>query len=484
MNVVPIPQRSSNLDAEQALLGAIMLNNEAYDIAIKAGLREDDFTEMAHAEIFRAAGRLIEGERVVNPVTLKTALPDVDIAPNLSISQYLARLAVEAVSIVNVPDYADAIIKEWVRNEFSQCSQLYAQAAQMRDDLELADQIEEIDARLQAARARLAGEDADGKSFAKVAPSSLDATLKAKSGEKAFGIDYHIPPLKQLIGPLMGGTAIVVGGLTKHGKSALAQQISRGAADEGHPVFYYSGEMSAEELAMREKARDTGISVKRQSEGALTDTEAETLFHASQKVGKLPITVQDRRCTVDQLIAQVRALKKASRGVMPVVVVDSMLLLDRNRFERRMNEYEFADYVMDKFKATARSLNLPVIVLAQLKKNTIEKDRRYAIKRDVAYFKQAISRRPRASDLYGSVEKHADHVVIVFNPEVVLKDMEPAEGTDEYVFWEDVLSSVKDRAEILLSLSRSAQWPARRTVHWSGVRHHFAFQSDVQRNLF
>lgn len=477
-------EKQANLDAEQAILGAILTNNEAYDVATAAGLLPEHFSEEMHGDVFRAAGKLIDAGKVAHPVTVKTYLPDGEVVSGLTISQYLARLAAEAVTIVNVPDYASAIIATWAVNECTACSQLMAEAALIKDDLKLADELDAIEARFQAARRCLNGQTGEGRSFADCAPQSLQATLDAMSGKTLVGIDYKVPPLMQLIGPAVPGSLIVIGGLTKHGKSALAQQMARGSADQGHPVLYYSGEMDASELTMREKARDTEISVKHQREGKLSDRDAERLALSSQTIGKLPITVQDRRRTIDQFLREARTFCKRHRSITPLIVVDSMLLFDRSRAEYRMSDVEYADYVCDKLKATARDIGVPIVVLGQLKKNTIERDRRYTVKQDARYFQQIIARRPRASDLYGSVEKHADHVVIVYNAEVVLRDLEPAEGTDEYLAWESVLGDVEHKADILLSLSRSAQWPARRTVNWSGVRHHFSFQRDAQQGFF
>ena len=473
-----------NLDAECALLGAILMNNDAYAAACSQGLTPHDFGEDIHSEIFSAAGRLIDAGKIVNPVTIKGSVPDIQIGDKTT-AQYLASLAVNAVNVINTPDYAFAIIQAWCMREMLACGQMMQEAARITDELALSDEIEAISARLEAARARLNGVEGEGKDFAQTASESLQATMDAMSGKSVAGIDPNFPAIKQLIGPLRCRALVIVAGITKHGKSSLAEQLARGAADQGHPVLYYSGEMDGEELSMREYARDTGIATQRQKDGTLSDAEAEKLTMACKTVGKLPITVQDRRRTLDQFLREAKQFRKRHRGTHCLVVVDSMLLFDRARHEVRMSDHEYADMATDKLKALAKDIDCPVVALAQLKKNTIEKDRRYSVKQDANYFRAAISRRPRASDIYGSVEKHADHVLIVFNQEVVLRDIEPPEANEaEHLAWEEVLAEVQDKAEILLAISRSARWPARRTVQWDGVRHHFSFKSDQQRGFF
>lgn len=488
MNAHAIPEAPANIEAEQALLGAILVNNEAFNIVRGQGLDGDHFSETIHRLIFEACGKVIEGGTRANPVTIKGFLPQGEMVGDMTLPSYLAHLAVNATTIINCPDYAQAVKVAWARKGMMAASQWLTSAAanamQESDDFDLADTILSVRARLAECVAAIEGNASDGTSFADAAATSQQATMDAVSGKKVTGIDYKIPALMQLIGPLMAGKLIVVGGLTKHGKSSLAQQIARGSADQGHLVFYYSGEMDANEIIMREKARDTGISVKHQTEGKVSAGELERLTIASQTISQLPFVVQDKRRTLDQLIRGLKtfAAHAKRKGIMPVGIVDSMLLLDRDKGQARMMDYEFGALVTDRLKAAARDLDMPIIVLGQLKKNTVDKSFRGKI--DANHYRQAIARRPRASDLYGSCEKDADHVVIVYNPEVILRDMEPAEGTDEYLAWEGVLDEFKGKAEILLSLSRSAHWPARRTVQWDGARHHFSFKSDEQRGFF
>lgn len=486
MNMHQRIEPPANIEAEHALLGAIMMNNAAYPVIAETGLEPEHFYSPLNQEIFRAMGRMIDAGKHANPVTLKSFIT-IEMQGEVTLGQYLAQLAGSAVSVLHVPDFAQAIMIAWARRDMMGIAQnLDIAAQQAQEDFELGDSLQALKSRLEDCQRVIDGKQSEGMSFELAASTSLKSTMDAVSGVVPVGIDYGLPPVRQMIGPLRGGSLVVIGGLTKHGKSSLAQQIARGAADHRHPVFYYSGEMDAEEISQREKARDTGISTQEQSDGRLSASDLERLTGASRHIGTLPITVQDTRRTLSQLSRQFTAFVARARAKgqpMPVLVVDSMLHLERERGQGRMTDYEFAAHVTDRLKALARDLDTPVIVLGQLKKNTVEKAYSRS-KIDANFYKQAIARRPKASDIYGSCEKDADHVLIVWNPEVILRDMEPAEGSDEHVFWSEVLTENQNKAEILLSLSRSAKWPTLRRVNWNGKRHHFSFPNDEQKGLF
>jgi len=482
-HVAPTLDLPANIEAEQALLGAILVNNDAFHEVAARGLEDYHFSEAIHAEIYSACGKVIEAGGRAYPVTVKSYLPEMMVG-GMTVAQYLARLTVEAVSIVNAPDFASTIILEWSRRECIACGAHFQEAGRLiKDEGTLLEEIKAVSDRLDAARVRLSGGSVLGQSFADFAAQSLQATADAMAGKVTVGIEYGFPALHQLIGPMRPGTFIVIGGMTKHGKSSVAQQVARGAAEKGHSVLYYSGEMSKLEILQRELARDTGISTDDQARGRLSDRDLERLTVSMKTISKLPITVQDKRMSLDMFCRAAKSFANRSKTV-PLIIADSILLFDRAKSEFRMSKVEYAEYASDRLKALAREIDAVVIALAQLKKNTIERDRRASVKRDAAFYTNLVGQRPAASDIYGSVEKDTDHVILVFNPEVILLDCEPAEGTEEHLAWEEVLAKSVGRAEIKLALSRSAEWPRLRNVRWDGRRHHFSFPSDQQRGLF
>lgn len=472
----------SAIEAEMALLGALMMNAQA-SAEIIDRVAAEDFSDPINAEIFRICLEQIAKGKRPNPVTLKAALPEIQIGEK-TISQYLASLAANAVNVVNAPDYADAIRYSGARRTLINLGgRITDVGVKLADEVLLLEEVDALATRLTECRAKIAGSEGSGTSFADAMDRALDRTDKAQRGEDESGIDCGFMAVTRLVGPLTPGQLVIIGGGTKQGKSALAQQMGMGAARNGWPVFYYSGEMGADELAMREISRETGISVSRQKRGSVSDQEYEQMVVARSHLAKLPWHIQDKRRTLDQLERELEAFVK--RNGQCLVVVDSVTLIERDQNSRRVENWAFAEIVTDRLKGIARKLESPILALSQLKKNTFVVDKPgYGKKVDASLYKNVVNRRPRFSDILGACERDADHVLIPFNPEPILMEIEPAEGSEEHVYWEEVLEANKGRAEIILALSREQRWPRKQAVLWDGTRTTFEMQGESQKGLF
>ena len=485
MNMHTRLETPSNLDAENALLGAILMNNASYPVIAETGLEPEHFYSPLNQEIFRAMGKMIDAGKHANPVTLKSFIT-IEMQGDVTLAQYLAQLAGSAVSVLHVPDFAQAILIAWARRDMMGIAEnLDVAARQAQEDFELGDSLQALKSRLEDCQLVIDGKQSEGMSFELAASTSLKSSMDIMSGATPSGVDFGIPALRQMISLAKPGDFILVSGMTKHGKSSAAQQMARGAADSGHPAFYYSGEMRAGTISQREMARETGISTQEQNEARMSASDLERLAMASRTVSKLPITVFDRRMRLSQLARKYKGFvsKARSKGLpIPVLVVDAMLHVERDNAQMRMGDTEYASFLSDRLKALAEETDSVVIGLAQLKKNTVERPNpRYKI--DAKTYRLYATRRPQSSDIYGSCEKDADHVIIVWNPEVVLMAIAPPEEAEERIAWEEVFKDYEGKAEILLALSRSAKWPTLRRVNWNGKRHHFSFPNDEQSRL-
>ena len=469
------------VEAEQALLGALMMNSRVADEIIDR-VSPEDFSDQINAEIFRICLEQISKGKRPNPVTLKAALPEIQIGGR-TISQYLASLAANAVNVINAPDYADAIRYSGARRTLINLGgRIKDVGVNLADEALILEEVDALATRLTECRAKIAGSEGSGTSFAEAMDRALDRTDKAQRGEDESGIDCGVLAVTRLVGPLTPGQLVIIGGGTKQGKSARAQQMGMGAARHGWPVLYYSGEMGADELAMREISRSTGISVSRQKRGSVSDQEYEQMVVARSELAKLPWHIQDKRRTLDQLERELEAFVK--RNGQALVIVDSVTLIERDQNSRRVENWAFAEMVTDRLKAIARKLESPILALSQLKKNTFVVDKPYGKKADASVYKNVVNRRPRYSDILGACERDADHVLIPFNPEPILMEIEPAEGSEEHLAWETVLEEMKGKAQIILALSREQRWPRRQDVLWDGTRTTFEMQGESQKGLF
>lgn len=458
----------SNIEAEQQLLGALMMNNDAID-AIRVPIEADHFYEPLHREIYDACLNLRRSGRTANPVTVKAFVTD-GIVGDMTVSQYLALLCREAVNVISAPDYARAIIESAARRACLSLSQKMEQTA-FSKELDIMDEFDALRAKFEAVTQALNGQDRP-KTLADAARRSVATTAAAYQGKGLSGVDYGVPFLMQMIGPALPGQLIIMGGMTKHGKSSLIEQMVAGAAMNGHPVWINSGEMKDEELARRALARLTDIKAWQQVLGKVSDQDFERLEHArmNAETWQERVLIIDNTLTLRQIERELIDFTQRFKNGM--AVVDHIGLVERDSSNSKSSDAEFSSIVTRKLKALSahKRINLPIIAAAQLKKNIFEITDRQINRKT---YMKAIGRRPKASDLFGSCEKDADHVITPFRAEAVMDENEPAEIDDLHSVWEEVMGNVRDRAEIVLALSRHTRWPQRKEVKWVGPRTSF-----------
>jgi replicative DNA helicase len=473
-----VKELPNNVEAEQALLGALLVNNEALDV-IRVPLTPAHFFEPIHGEVFEAINTLVKAGRRASPVTIKALVTDHQIG-DMTVAQYLAALASNAVSVVNTPDYALSIIEQAARRACLSLSQKM-ESVGYSAELDIMDDFEALRAKFEEVSAALRGEEKTG-TLAEAATRALASTAKAHAGSGMVGIDYGFTPLMNMIGPMLPGQLIIVGGATKQGKSTLIEQIVAGSAMNGHAAWVMSGEMGAEELAHRALSRLTDIQAWKQIRGKVSQTEYEKLDTARRyaETWQNRVFIRDDSMTLRQIRREVTLFAKLHPN--GIAVVDHIGLVERDSSNQRVEDAQFAPVVTKALKMLARDAKIPIIAAAQLKKNTFEVTDR---KMDRKTYLAAISRRPKYGDIFGSVEKDANHVILPFRAEPILQELEPAEASELHPIWEEIMDGVRNKAEIVLALSRHTRWPQRKEVNWNGPKTMFEEigQSDQGRML-
>jgi len=470
----------ANIEAEQAILGALMLNNDAVD-AIPSTFDERHFFEPFHRAIYSEIKRLVDAGKSANPVTVKAGVDTGAMIGDMTTSQYLSAIAASAVSVINVPGFAQAITFDAMRRGLiSIGDQAGELGLQCGDELSFLEQADALKSQLERI---VRGLDSDDElTLADAANRALNATNSAYKGSGVIGVDYGFSPLMNLIGPAMPGQLIVVGGGTKQGKSTLIEQIVMGAAMNAHPVWVYSGEMQSEELAHRALSRITDIQAWRQIRGKVSEAEVERLMLAKGNAESWQerVIIRDKPMTLAQIERSVTNFTARHPGGM--AIIDHIGLVERDKSNNRLTDQDFGPLVTRTLKMLANKAGLPIFAAAQLKKNTFAIEERNV---SVKTYHAAVNRRPKYADILGSVEKDANHVIIPFRAEPILQEIEPAEGSQLYGDWESVMSQVKDKAEIILALSRHTRWPQRREVGWDGGKTMFTGlnQSEQGRML-
>ncbi len=460
-----IPAEICNIEVEQSLLGTLFLSNDAL-LHIKDFLQPEHFFEPMHRDVYGVICDMVRAGKVANPITVKTFLPETYKGLRLegqpaTVAAYLARMAVEAhpASLITNAGLIRDMAKR--RTLVSIAREMLTAAQNIEVDCDPNELAEKAIGSLSDAMS-----DGDGiygaVSFADALDEALSITNAAYGGKKVAGMAHRFSPLDKLIGPLSPGQLIILGGATKQGKSALAGQIAMGAAESGHPVWFYSGEMSPAELAMRESSRETKVSVSRQKRGKVAEADIERMVQFRSEHVNLPIFIQPTKLTIDAIIERAKLfVRKKGRGV---IFIDHIGLVERGRGQKQMSEWEFGQEVTLNLKQLAREIDCPVIGCAQLKKNTFV-DRGPITEK---FLHQIVARRPRYTDLIGAMERDADHVIMPFRPVVFLKEHEPPVHSDLHLKWEEMVAEHERKAKIVLALSRESQWPRDVDCGWDG----------------
>ena len=443
-----------NIEAEQALLGAILVNNEAF-YRVSDFLEPSHFYEPAHQKIFELAGSLIRAGKVANPVTLKTFLPgDIDIG-GLTVSQYLARLAAEATTVINAQDYGRTIYDLFTRRALIAIGEEMVNVAfDAPVDSAPKDQIEDAERKLFEI-AETGRYDGGFQRFAQALTTAVDMAARAYQRDgKLSGLATGLTDLDTKMGGLQASDLIIIAGRPGMGKSALATNIAYNVAKawqgevrpDGHTttvnggqVGFFSLEMSAEQLATRILSERTGIPSSTIRRGGITENDFEKIKDHSIELQSLPFWIDETGgLSIAQLAARARRLKR-QRG-LDLLVIDYIQLLQGSSRRASENRVQEITEITTNLKALAKELNVPIMALSQLSRQVESRD----------------DKRPQLSDLResGSIEQDADVVMFVYRDEYYLSNKEPRPGTEEHIKWQTEMAVVHGKAEVIIGKQR------------------------------
>lgn len=464
-----------NVEGEGAIIGSILVNNDAFQL-VAGMLQPMHFSQGILGEVYQVMGDLIKQGKVAQPITIKPYLPwDMNISNDLTLGKMIARACAQhSLPPSMLPQIAQMLVDLYKRRQIVAVAEDMIRTAQNVETDSDPAQIGEK-AISEISQALSDGDDIYGAvSFGSALDEALDDTDRAYRGKKGTGVSYRFRPVEELIGPMCGGQLIILGGATKQGKSALAGQLAMGAASEGFPVWFYSGEMSAKELAMRENSRETNVTVNRQKRGKVTENDFERLMCYRDTNRDKPIFIQQKKLTLDPIEERLRHfVSKKGKGL---AFIDHMGLIDRAKGQEKLADWEFGQIVTAKLKQIARDLDIPIVGCAQLKKNVFAD---YKPTVNEKFFHSLLAKKPRYSDLIGAIERDADHVLIPFRPVVFLKEYEPSKMSDLHEFWQDLVEQNEDKAKIFLALSRESQWPRDVECGWHGSTTSFIDQGGM-----
>ncbi len=459
---VPVRVPPHNFEAEQALLGAILLNNRAIE-RVSEFLRPEHFAEPLHGRIYQACLALTAKNQIASAITLKSWLGhDPDLIAQGG-DGYLARLVGGAATIINAYDYGRMVYDLHLRRE------LIALGEEMVNDAFEPEIAEDASKQIESAEARLFDLATQGQAeggFVAFRSTLISAVQQAEAAHKRegklSGITTGLRDLDRKLGGLHRSDLVILAGRPSMGKTALATNIAFNAARahreevseagerrtiEGAKVAFFSLEMSAEQLATRIIAERAEIPSHKVRQGELSHAEFERLVATAGELHAIPIFIDDTPA-ISISAVRTRARRLARTHGLDMIVIDYLQLLSSSAGSRYDNRVLEISEITRGLKALAKELNVPVLALSQLSRAVENRD----------------DKKPQLADLResGSIEQDSDVVMLIFREQYYLERSEPGRRGDEsddkyqqrYAEWQARAAQVHNTAEVIVAKQR------------------------------
>jgi replicative DNA helicase len=402
-----------NIEAEQSILGGVLIENDALNIVIEF-LEDGDFYREAHQKIFKSMIALSEKNEPLDLITLTNELKKKKELEDIGGASYLAGLVESVPTAANIAYYAK-IVKEKsiLRKLISTATEIVTQSYQERKNLEdFLDEAEQAIFRISENQVRPAFYPI--KEIVKESFKVIERLYEKK--ELITGVPSGFKDLDRKTAGFQNAELIIVAGRPSMGKTALCLNIAQHAAIATKiPTAIFSLEMSKEQLAIRMLCSEARVDSARLRSGFLSESDWPKLTMAAGALSDAPIFIDDSAAiSVLELRAKARRLK-ADRGLGLVIVDYLQLMRGRSGAERR--EQEISE-ISRSLKALAKELNIPVIAISQLSRKAEDRP----------------GRRPQLSDLResGAIEQDADVIIFIYRDEVYNPDSDQR-GTAEVI---------------------------------------------------
>ena len=442
---VPNNKQPCNIEAEQALIGSILVNNDIID-EISSTIKPSIFYDTEHIKIYEVIESLNNKGMIANPITLKNYFEKDNMLQEVGGTEYLVKLTRFSSSAKQAVDYAKIIHEMYLRRELVLISDKLSS-----DTLNATSQklnAENIIEDTERSLFDLAERGSFSQSFLKF-NQALDqtiemATMAMQNDQGLVGVPTGLTDLDEKLGGLHKSDLVILAGRPSMGKTALATNIAYNAAQnilkrqEKSSVAFFSLEMSSEQLSTRilsEQAKIRSDDIRR---GKVTEEEINRYIETSRNIYNLPLYIDETPAiTIATLCNRARRIKRLFG--LSLVVVDYIQLMrsSSNRNDGRVQEIS---EITQGLKALAKELSVPVLALSQLSRAVEQRD----------------DKQPQLADLResGSIEQDADVVMFVYRESYYLERKQPKLGSIEHAEWQSKMNDVNGLADIILGKQR------------------------------
>ncbi len=440
-----VKNQPSNLEAEQALIGSIMVNNDIID-EISTIITPTVFYDPAHVKIYEVIQNLNNKGMIANPITLKNYFEKDNMLNEVGGTEYLVKLTRFSGSTKQAVDYAKIIHEMYLRRELVLISnKLSADTINASNEEQNAEKIIED---TEKSLFDLAERGSFSQSFLKF-NQALDQTIQMatqamQNDQGIVGVPTGLSDLDEKLGGLHKSDLVILAGRPSMGKTALATNIAYNAAQniikrqEKSSVAFFSLEMSSEQLSTRilsEQARIKSDDIRR---GKVTEEEINRYIETSRNIYNLPLYIDETPAiTIATLCNRARRIKRLFG--LNLIVVDYIQLMRANLNKNEGRVQEISE-ITQGLKALAKELSVPVLALSQLSRAVEQRD----------------DKQPQLADLResGSIEQDADVVMFVYRESYYLERKQPKLGSIEHAEWQSKMNDVNGLADIILGKQR------------------------------
>src|SRR3954468_14294708 len=419
-NVLPFKTPPHSIEAEQSLLGALLLDNQAFD-RVADLVAAEDFYRDDHRRIWRHIAKLIEHNRPADVVTVSEAVEASEDKDRTGGPAYLGALAQNTPSALNIRRYAELVREKSVQRRLAQVATDIAEGALNPGGKDVGKLLDEAESRIFQIAETGARKD---QGLLEIKPvlarvfERIDHLYHRDNPSDVTGVPTGYAKIDQMTSGLQGGDLVIIAARPSMGKTALALNIAEHVAvDNGLPVAIFSMEMSSTQLAMRMLGSIARVDQHKMRTGRLSDKEWSDLSDAMGKLHETPISIDEGGAlTALEVRARARRLKR-QYSKLGLIVIDYLQLMSATgQGENRATEIS---EISRSLKAMAKELDVPVVALSQLNRAVDQRP----------------DRRPVMSDLResGAIEQDADVILFIYRDEVYFPDKEETKGRAEVI---------------------------------------------------
>ena len=431
----------NNIEAEQAILGTILVSNEIFD-EINTIISNINFYDPMHQKIFAAIESLIYKGMLANPITLKNYFENEK--DDLNIPEYLVKITKFSTSSRQAIEYSKIIYDMYVRRELIKISENTIDTAKQKDLNVSGQNIIENSERLLFDLAEKGSFSSSLIKFDEAMKLTIEMASNAyKNDEGIVGVPTGLRDLDDTLGGLHESDLIIIAGRPSMGKTALATNIAFNAAQrlqtsgKKSSIAFFSLEMSSEQLSTRILAEQSKIKSNDIRRGRISDEQFDKFIETSKNISELPLYIDETPAISIAAISNRARRIKRLHGLDMLVVDYIQLMRAINTKDGRVQEIS---EITQGLKAIAKELAIPVLALSQLSRAVEQRD----------------DKKPQLSDLResGSIEQDADVVMFVFREAYYLERKEPRPATVEHAEWQAKMNEVSNLAEIIIGKHR------------------------------